>query len=174
VSGWGWATKVVHLDLTPDYTSGRPDWPTTKLDLAPELPDNAVGRTLGRCKLLERGGEGGGCAVVDAVESIESMRRRVAHKIIKLELMYVAAVNQGVVKIESKDLMFDEALRFDAVVDEYLRLELGCVKHVLPNQKAQLRSYMKLIDIPIGLAMHFIELELADRISRMILPGAKH
>jgi len=56
--------------------------PTIKLDLA-ELPDEAVGQTLGRYKLLERVGEGG-CGVVYVAEQTEPVRRRVALKVIKL------------------------------------------------------------------------------------------
>ena len=56
--------------------------PTIKLDLA-EAPDEAVGQTLGRYKLLERVGEGG-CGVVYVAEQTQPVRRRVALKVIKL------------------------------------------------------------------------------------------
>ena len=55
---------------------------TIKLDLA-DAPDEAVGQTLGRYKLLERVGEGG-CGVVYVAEQTEPVRRRVALKVIKL------------------------------------------------------------------------------------------
>ena len=55
---------------------------TIKLDLA-HAPDEAVGQTLGRYKLLERVGEGG-CGVVYVAEQTEPVRRRVALKVIKL------------------------------------------------------------------------------------------
>ena len=55
---------------------------TIKLDL-PDAPDEAVGQTLGRYKLLERVGEGG-CGVVYVAEQTEPVRRRVALKVIKL------------------------------------------------------------------------------------------
>ena len=53
-----------------------------KFDLA-HAPDEAVGQTLGRYKLLERVGEGG-CGVVYVAEQTEPVRRRVALKVIKL------------------------------------------------------------------------------------------
>src|SRR5258706_11676370 len=56
---------------------------TMKIDLVEEAPDEAVGQTLGRYKLLERVGEGG-CGVVYVAEQTEPMRRRVALKVIKL------------------------------------------------------------------------------------------
>jgi GxxExxY protein len=46
------------------------------------------------------------------------------------------------------------------------------VEKVLPIHKAQLLSYMKLLDIPIGLLFNFHERRLADGIARLILPGA--
>src|SRR4051812_36844782 len=56
---------------------------TLKLELPEEYPDEAVGQTLGRYKLLERVGEGG-CGVVYVAEQTEPVRRRVALKVIKL------------------------------------------------------------------------------------------
>ena len=52
-----------------------------KLDLA-DAPDEVVGQTLGRYKLLERVGEGG-CGVVCMAEQTGLVRRRVALKVIK-------------------------------------------------------------------------------------------
>ena len=65
--------------LTTQADSGRP---TIKLDLA-DAPDEAVGQTLGRYKLLEKVGEGG-CGVVYVAEQKEPVRRKVALKVIKL------------------------------------------------------------------------------------------
>ena len=56
--------------------------PTIKLDLA-DAPDEAVGQTLGRYKLLEQIGEGG-CGMVYVAEQKEPVRRKVALKVIKL------------------------------------------------------------------------------------------
>jgi hypothetical protein len=55
---------------------------TMKIEFA-DAPDEAVGQTLGRYKLLERVGEGG-CGVVYVAEQTEPVRRRVALKVIKL------------------------------------------------------------------------------------------
>ena len=68
--------------------------------------------------------------------------------------------------------MFDEPLRFDILVDDCLLVELKAVEILHPVSKAQLFSYMKLLDIPIGLLINFHEPVLKDGISRMILPGA--
>lgn len=90
----------------------------------------------------------------------------------ELSLRNVAAVNQRLVRIEYKGVVFEEPLRFDVLVEDCLLLELKCVQAILPIHRAQLLSYMKLLDIPIGLLMNFHELKLTDGIVRMILTGA--
>ncbi len=57
--------------------------PTLSVHVPEEPPDETVGQTLGRYKLLEKVGEGG-CGVVYVAEQTEPVRRRVALKIIKL------------------------------------------------------------------------------------------
>ena len=74
--------------------------------------------------------------------------------------------------MEYKGLVFDEPLRFDVLVDDCLLLELKAVEILHPSSKAQLFSYMKLLDIPIGLLINFHEPILKNGISRMILPRA--
>ena len=101
---------------------------------------------------------------------IESIYERCLMR--ELELRQVAAVNQRVVKIEYKGLLFDEPLRFDVLIEACLLLELKCVQEILPIHKAQLLSYMRLLDVPLGLLINFHELKLVDGLVRMILPGA--
>ncbi|HZM05720.1 MAG TPA: GxxExxY protein [Candidatus Saccharimonadales bacterium] len=90
----------------------------------------------------------------------------------ELNLAQIMAVNQRVVRIEYKGLIFEEPLRFDVSVQDCLLLELKCVQEILAIHKAQLLSYMKLLDVPIGLILNFHETKLIDGIGRMILPGA--
>jgi GxxExxY protein len=51
-------------------------------------------------------------------------------------------------------------------------VEAKALQSVLPIHKAQLLSYMKLMDVPLGLLINFHEMKLADGIHRLILPGA--
>ena len=90
----------------------------------------------------------------------------------ELELRSISAVTQKIVRVEYKGLVFDEPLRFDLLVDDCLLIELKAVEILHPSSKAQLFSYMKLLDIPIGLLINFHEPVLKNGISRMILPGA--
>ncbi len=90
----------------------------------------------------------------------------------ELSLRGLAAVNQRLIRIEYKGLTFEEPLRFDVLVEGCLLLELKSVQDILPIHKACLLSYMKLLDVPLGLIIHFHEMKLVDGISRMILTGA--
>ncbi len=63
---------------------------TMKLEFT-DAPDEAVGQTLGRYKLMERLGEGG-CGVVYVAEQTQPVRRRVALKVIKLGMDTKAVV----------------------------------------------------------------------------------
>jgi len=89
-----------------------------------------------------------------------------------MELRAIATVNQRLVRIDYKGLTFDEPLRFDVLAEECLLLELKSVQEALPIHKAQLLSYMKLLNVPVGLIINFHEVKLVDGITRMILPGA--
>ena len=91
----------------------------------------------------------------------------------ELELCSIPATTQKIVRVEYKGLVFDEPLRFDLLVDDCLLVELKAVEVLHPSSKAQLFSYMKLLDIPIGLLINFHEPILKNGIFRMILPGAK-
>src|SRR6184192_776317 len=91
----------------------------------------------------------------------------------ELELRSVTATTQKIVRVEYKGLVFDEPLRFDLLVDGCLLVELKAVEVLHPYSKAQLFSYMKVLDIPIGLLINFHEPILKNGIFRMILPEAK-
>ena len=90
----------------------------------------------------------------------------------ELQLREIPAANQVRVPIEYKGMTFEQPLKLDVIIDGCLILELKAVEHVLPIHKAQLMSYMKLLNTPLGLVMNFHEITLKDGISRMILPGA--
>ncbi len=46
------------------------------------------------------------------------------------------------------------------------------VQSVLPIHNAQLLSYMKLLNLPLGLVINFHEMKLTSGIHRLILPRA--
>ena len=90
----------------------------------------------------------------------------------ELHLQGIPSVNQLVVPIEYKGLVFDEPLRLDVFVDGCLIIENKVVETILPIHKAQLLSYMRLLNAPLGLIINFHEPLLKNGIARLILPGA--
>ena len=90
----------------------------------------------------------------------------------ELELRSLACVSQKSVLIEYKGATREEPLRFDVLVEGCLLVEVKAVEKILPIHKAQLLSYMKLLDVPLGLLINFHEMKVTDGVSRLILPGA--
>ena len=80
------------------------------------------------------------------------------------------------VPITYKGMSFDEKLRIDCLVDRALIVECKSLdedKVNMVRHRAQLLSYMKLMDIPLGLVVNFGDYRLGKRgISRVILAGA--
>lgn len=68
-----------------------------------------------------------------------------------------------------KGLKFDCDYRLDILIENKLILELKCVESLLPVHKAQLLTYMKLTDIPVGLLINFNEAIVKDGIRRLSL-----
>ena len=78
------------------------------------------------------------------------------------------------IDIEYKGLVFDESLRFDLLVEECLLVEAKVSESgIPPENRHQLLSYERLLDIPLGLIFNFGDIRFGDRgIQRVILKGA--
>ena len=90
----------------------------------------------------------------------------------ELGLQGVTLSQQEAVVIKYKGFEKKEPLRFDLLVENCLLIEAKAITKILPIHKAQLLSYMKLLDIPLGLLINFHEIKLVDGVHRLILPGA--
>ncbi len=90
----------------------------------------------------------------------------------ELELRGFSCRSQKNVVIRYKRFTREEPLRFDVLVEECVLVEVKAIETVKPIHKATLLSYMKLLDVPLGLVTNFHELKLVDGLSRLILPGA--
>jgi len=103
-----------------------------------------------------------------------------------LESIYVKALEQAlkvsghkverekIVPISYMGATFDEKLRCDLLVDDCLVVEAKSVESCdLQRFRMQLLSYMKLLDMPLGLVMNFSDDHFARHgIARVILKGA--
>ena len=74
--------------------------------------------------------------------------------------------------MESSHFVFEEPLRLDLLIDDCLIVELKAVEKVLPIHKAQLLSYMKFLNKPLGLLINFHETVLKNGIHRLVLGDA--
>ena len=90
----------------------------------------------------------------------------------EFELRGIGVERERIVRVEYKGVTFEEPLRLDMLVENSLILEFKVIDTVLPIHKAQLLSYMRLMDIPLGLLINFNELLLKRGVGRVILHGA--
>ena len=90
----------------------------------------------------------------------------------ELGLRGLECVSQKSIPIEYKGYTREEPLRFDVLVEDCVLVEVKAVENILPIHKAQLLSYLKLLNIPIGLLINFHERKVTDGVSRLILAGA--
>src|SRR5437773_2809762 len=90
----------------------------------------------------------------------------------EFELRELRCLSQKIVVITYKVFSREEPLRFDVLVEDCVLVEAKAVEKVLPIHKAQLLSYMKLLNIPLGLLINFHEAKLTDGVHRLMLPEA--
>jgi GxxExxY protein len=90
----------------------------------------------------------------------------------ELELRGLSFVSQKIVAIEYKGFSREEPLRLDVLVEGCVLVEAKAVERILPIHNAQVLSYMRLLNVPIGLLINFHEMKLTNGISRLILAGA--
>ena len=90
----------------------------------------------------------------------------------ELELRGLKVAKQMSVTVEYKGLVFEDNLRCDLLVEDCLLVELKAVETLHPVNKAQLLSYMRLLDVPIGLLINFHVTILKQGVHRLYLPGA--
>ncbi|MFT3782062.1 MAG: GxxExxY protein [Nibricoccus sp.] len=90
----------------------------------------------------------------------------------ELKLLKIPAAAQLSTEVEYKGLVFESPLKIDVLVDGCLIVENKVVEQVLPVHKAQLLSYMKLINAPLGLLINYREPVLKNGVHRVILDNA--
>ena len=94
----------------------------------------------------------------------------------ELQLRGHLAETEVIVPIRYKGYEFAEKLRIDVLVDKCLVVEAKSLdedKVDMVRHKAQCLSYLKLMDLPLGLVINFGDYRLGKRgIARVILAGA--
>jgi GxxExxY protein len=90
----------------------------------------------------------------------------------ELELRGVKTETQKLVSIHYKGFVREEPLRYDVLVEGCVLVESKSVDRLLPIHHAQLLSYMKLLEVPVGLLINFNVSRLVDGVARLTLAGA--
>lgn len=81
----------------------------------------------------------------------------VYHKCMVKELVIrgITVQSEVTIPIEYKGLEFESEIRCDLFVEKSLVVELKAIDKILPIHEAQLLTYMKLLEVPMGLLINF-------------------
>ena len=128
-----------------------------KFDEAPKLTEAVIAAAIAVHRMMGPG----------LLESIYEWCLRM-----ELEERGFRVETQASVMVRYKQFEREYPLKFDLLVNGCLLIEVKAVEGVKPIHKAQLLSYMKLLDLPLGLVINFNSLRLTNGVARMMLPGA--
>ncbi len=78
------------------------------------------------------------------------------------------AERQRRVAFEFDGLYFDDGLRIDLLVEDRVVVELKSVENLLPVHKKQVLTYLRLMDLPVGLLINFGAATLKEGLHRIV------
>ena len=87
----------------------------------------------------------------------------------ELHLAKIPCRVQAALPVYYKNINLDCGYRVDLFVDDSIVVELKAVEHVSPIHQAQLLTYMKLAEAPLGLLINFNVKLLKDGIKKFVL-----
>jgi GxxExxY protein len=87
----------------------------------------------------------------------------------ELEMRGMAIRREVPVPIRFKGVDLECGYRLDLMVDDSVIVELKAIDHLLPIHDAQLLTYMKLLDIRVGLLINFNSAPLRSGIRRLVI-----
>jgi GxxExxY protein len=76
--------------------------------------------------------------------------------------------SQVALPVVYENLRLDSGYRIDLIVEDKIIVELKCVETLLPIHKAQLLTYLRLANKPLGLLLNFNVVHLRDGIKRIL------
>jgi GxxExxY protein len=94
----------------------------------------------------------------------------VYRKCLQHELQKCGLAVQSEVKLPVRydGLLLESGYRLDLLVQNQIVIELKCVDALLPIHKAQLLTYLRLADKPLGLLLNFNVVHMRNGIQRVI------
>jgi len=96
---------------------------------------------------------------------LESVYERVLEKCLSDKGLSVE--RQKAILITFNDMVFDEGFRADLIVENKLLLELKSVEYLKPVHFKQVLTYIKLMDLNLGLLLNFGDKLMKDGIKRV-------
>jgi GxxExxY protein len=98
-----------------------------------------------------------GCAIEVHKHLGPGLLESVYHSCLKKEMIIrgIDFQTELIIPINYKGLEVEAGLRCDLFIEKSLVVELKAIEKVLPIHEAQLLTYMKLLEVPIGLIINF-------------------
>jgi GxxExxY protein len=87
------------------------------------------------------------------------------HELQRSGLQVQSQVN---VPVLYEGIRLESGYRIDLLVEDKVIVELKCVEKILPIHKAQLLTYLRLANKPLGLLLNFNVVHMRDGISRIL------
>ena len=85
-----------------------------------------------------------------------------------LERRGLPVERQKVIRFEYDGLVFDEGLRLDLLVDGCVVVELKSVERLAPVHHKQVLTYLRLLQLPVGLLINFGGATLKEGLHRIV------
>jgi len=85
-----------------------------------------------------------------------------------LEMRGLSVERQKTIPIEYDGLRFDEGFRADLLVEGRVLIELKCVEKFAPVHSKQVLTYLRLLNLPIGLLINFGAARLSEGLQRIL------
>ncbi|MFV8362482.1 GxxExxY protein [Flavobacterium sp. ZT3P35] len=98
-----------------------------------------------------------GCAIEVHKHLGPGLLESVYHSCLKKELSiwHIDFKTELIIPVHYKGLEVETGLRCDLLIENCLVVELKALEKILPIHEAQVLTYMKLLEIPIGLILNF-------------------
>lgn len=75
---------------------------------------------------------------------------------------------QKVVDFEYDGMLFEQALKLDLLVEDVVVVELKSLERLLPVHMKQVLTYLRALDLPVGLLINFGATVLTDGLHRIV------
>lgn len=80
----------------------------------------------------------------------------------------LAVIRQVPVPLQYRGVVVDNAFKIDLLVENCLIIELKSIERLLPVHGKQVLTYLRLMDLPLGLLMNFGQALFKDGVKRVV------